>query len=206
MKTPFQLMREAGAPDAIIAIIAALLLVLSLAPWLDITIGDITIGDQVPSFVTPVTFLIFLLLFLPCIPFRETSSSNLQIDALHSFETSYADLRVAAATISRDILNPERMTRTSMLDGINQLHTNAKKFQTVVLANKSRLPPSLYDAAKTYIDALAELNESVRFGLGHGLTKTVETTERLNTSLKLVSSAEKAIDSAVQIVSNEIVN
>lgn len=68
MKTPFNALKESGAPDAVLAALAGVVPVVSLTPWLDISLLGVTLKTAVPWFVTPLAALVFVLLFVPCIP------------------------------------------------------------------------------------------------------------------------------------------
>jgi len=84
MKTPFQILKETGAPDEVLAVLGALVLTVCLAPWLDISLGSVTLKTAIAWYVSPFAALVFVLLFIPCIP-SKVSPSAAEKELIHRF-------------------------------------------------------------------------------------------------------------------------
>ena len=98
MKTPFVILKEAGAPDAVLTALAVLMLVFCLSPWLGISIAGVTLKDSVPWQVSPVAALLLVLLFVPCIPAKKTASSA-EKELTHRFHWIREHLLVETLTV-----------------------------------------------------------------------------------------------------------
>lgn len=79
--TPYQALRNLGAPDGLLTVLPSLLIVLALSPWLDIEISGIVVKESVPAWVAVVSGTIFLVLLIPFLPLQirnETAQEELQ--------------------------------------------------------------------------------------------------------------------------------
>jgi hypothetical protein len=111
MKTPFTALKETGAPDAVATFLAALLLVVCLTPWLDISLGGVTLKDEIPWYMSPIAGFIFILLFVPCIP-AKSAVSPAENELIHRFywireHLLVDDLTVDSAQEAHNALNGE---------------------------------------------------------------------------------------------------
>jgi len=98
MKTFFVILKEAGAPDAVRTAFAALMLAFCLSPWLDISIGGVTLKGSVPWQVSPIAALFLVLMFVPCIPAKKSLSAA-EKELTHRFHWLREHLLVDELTV-----------------------------------------------------------------------------------------------------------
>ena len=91
-------LKEKGAPDAFLALVALLLLVIALS-WTRISVGNITIPNF-PWGVSLFCGIILILLFVPCIPAKSSSVSSAEKELMHRFEWLRRHLLVKDLTIA----------------------------------------------------------------------------------------------------------
>jgi hypothetical protein len=106
MKSPFNSLKDLGVPDQFASMIPALLLAISLSPWIEF--GDYKINT--PWFISLVSILVLMALFIPFIPYTKDKSAA-EKEILHHFEWIRKNILVDALTVDK------ARTAFSALDG-----------------------------------------------------------------------------------------
>lgn len=135
MKTPFNFLKESGAPDAVITFLAGLILVICLSPWLDISLGGVTLKTIVPWYISPIFLVVFIGLFIPFIP------SKKELSAVEK------ELNFRFEWLREHLLN-DPLTLDSALEAENALDGAGGRFRTTEEQFRDKHIEPLFDDAE----------------------------------------------------------